>query len=40
MAKVGIKDLFGRSGEPAELLKYYGLTSEDISQAAQGLVNK
>ncbi len=40
MAKVGIKDVFGRSGEPAELLKYYGLTSEDISQAVQGLVGK
>ncbi len=35
--KVGIKDQFGRSGEPAELLKYYGLTSEDISQAARKL---
>lgn len=40
MVKVGIKDLFGRSGEPAELLKYYGLTSEDISQAVQGLASK
>ncbi|MHB8842262.1 MAG: transketolase family protein [Candidatus Aquicultor sp.] len=40
MANVGIKDVFGRSGEPAELLKYYGLTSEDISQAVQGLVGK
>lgn len=40
VAKVGIKDLFGRSGEPAELLKHYGLTDEDISQAVKGLLNK
>lgn len=40
MAKVGIKDLFGRSGEPQELLKLYGLTSEDISQAAKNLLTK
>jgi len=40
MAKVGIKDLFGRSGEPQELLKLYGLTSEDISQAAKNLLAK
>ncbi len=37
VARVGIKDQFGRSGEPAELLKHYGLTSEDISQAARQL---
>lgn len=40
MIRVGIKDLFGRSGEPAELLKYYGLTDEDISQAAQTLLSR
>ncbi|MDP2211209.1 MAG: transketolase family protein [Candidatus Aquicultor sp.] len=40
VARVGIKDVFGRSGEPAELLKYYGLTDEDISQAAKGLLGK
>lgn len=40
VARVGIKDAFGRSGEPAELLKYYGLTDEDISQAAKGLLDK
>ena len=40
VARVGIKDVFGRSGEPAELLEYYGLTDEDISQAAKGLLGK
>ncbi len=28
--KVGVKDTFGESGKPAELLKAYGLTAEDI----------
>lgn len=28
--RVGIKDVFGESGKPAELLKAYGLTAEDI----------
>ncbi len=28
--KVGVKDTFGESGKPEELLKAYGLTSEDI----------
>ncbi|MBS3908763.1 MAG: transketolase family protein [Actinobacteria bacterium] len=40
VARVGIKDVFGRSGEPDELLKYYGLTDEDISQAAKGLLGE
>jgi len=40
VARVGIKDVFGRSGEPSELLKYYGLTDEDISQAVKGLLDK
>jgi transketolase len=39
IAKVGIKDVFGRSGEPDELLKYYGLTSNDISRAVKGLLD-
>ncbi|HEY3375738.1 MAG TPA: transketolase family protein [Candidatus Aquicultor sp.] len=38
MTHIGIKDVFGRSGEPDELLEYFGLTSKDISQAAQGLL--
>jgi transketolase len=39
IAKIGIKDVFGRSGEPDELIKYYGLTSNDISQAARSLLD-
>jgi transketolase len=39
IAQVGIKDVFGRSGEPDELLKYYGLTGNDISQAVKRLLD-
>lgn len=31
--RVGIKDVFGESGKPAELLKEYGLTAQDIANA-------
>lgn len=31
---VGIKDKFGRSGKPDELMKMYGLTADDISAKA------
>jgi transketolase len=34
MARIGLKDTFGMSGKPADLLKHYGLTAEDIKQAA------
>ena len=32
--RVGLRDTFGMSGKPAELLKHYGLTAEDIKEAA------
>ena len=35
--KVGIKDTFGESGKPAELLEKYGLTAKDIVEK-RGLV--
>ncbi|MCL1919121.1 MAG: transketolase family protein [Peptococcaceae bacterium] len=38
MAFVGLKDCFGQSGKPAELMEYYALTAEDIFQAASKLV--
>ncbi|MCC0728838.1 transketolase family protein, partial [Clostridioides sp. ZZV14-6045] len=28
--RIGVKDVFGQSGTPADLLKHYGLTTEDI----------
>ncbi len=36
--RVGLKDTFGMSGKPADLLKHYGLTAEDIKQAALKVV--
>jgi transketolase len=32
--RVGLKDTFGMSGKPTDLLKHYGLTAENIKQAA------
>ena len=31
---VGIKDTFGESGEPLELLKHFNLTTDDVIKAA------
>lgn len=38
IAMVGVKDVFGRSGKPAELLKHYGLTAQDIVNAVKSLM--
>jgi len=40
MEFVGIKDRFGQSGKPAELLKEYGLTAQDIAAAARRITAK
>lgn len=37
VACLGIKNKFGQSGEPAELLKKYNLTAADIENAALGI---
>lgn len=37
MAFVGVQDRFGQSGKPAELLKEYALTAEDIAEAVKSL---
>jgi len=37
MAFVGIRDTFGESGKPAELMKKYGLTSDAIISAVRSL---
>ena len=39
LRKIGVKDIFGRSGKPAELLKVYGMTSEDIKNAAKDAID-
>ena len=38
VVRVGIKNRFGQSGEPADLLKEYNLTSADIEKAALGII--
>jgi len=39
VVRVGIKNRFGQSGEPADLLKEYNLTSLDIEKAALAIVS-
>ena len=36
--KVGVKDVFGESGKPAELLEKYGLTSKDIIEKVKAAI--
>jgi len=38
MERVGVRDAFGRSGDPPELLEYFGLTPEAIVRAAQRVI--
>ena len=40
MVRVGVKDCFGKSGAPAQLLKDYGLTAEDVAEAAKKAMAK
>jgi len=40
MERIGVKDMFGKSGVPAQLLKDYGLTCEDIVAAAKKVISK
>jgi len=40
MARVGVKDMFGESGKPEELLEKYGLTSKDIFSAAMNVMKR
>lgn len=37
LKRVGLKDVFGQSGTPEELLEYYGLTSKDIVDAVKSI---
>lgn len=40
MERIGVRDEFGKSGVPAQLLKDYGLTPEDIVKAAIKVIEK
>jgi len=37
---VAVKDVFGQSGKPAELLERYGLTSKDIIKAVREVLKR
>jgi len=39
VARIGIRNRFGQSGEPEQLLKEYKLTSQDIERAAKSAVS-
>lgn len=38
MRRIGVKDVFGTSGEPAELMAHFGLTASDISKTVRDLL--
>jgi transketolase len=40
MIRVGVKDVFGESGKPEELLVKYGLTAQDIVEAAKVVLRR
>lgn len=40
LKRIGIKDRFGESGKPKELLRAFGLTSTNIALACHSLINK
>jgi transketolase len=40
MVRVGLKDVFGESGKPDELLVKYGLTAEEIAKAARAAAGR
>lgn len=38
MERIGVKDVFGQSGKPNELMEKYGLTAKDIIEAAKKVI--
>lgn len=38
--RIGVRDRFGESGEPDQLLEYFGLTAPDIAKAVKALLNQ
>jgi transketolase len=40
MELVAVKDVFGQSGKPAELLVKYGLTAKDIEMAVRKVIKR
>ena len=39
LKRVGVNDVVGTSGDPDELMAYFGLTASDIAGAAQALLS-
>ncbi len=40
VTRVGVSDVFGTSGEPAELMEHFGLTSANVADAARNLLHR
>ncbi len=40
LARVGVRDVFGTSGEPDELMAHFGLTAADIAKAAREVLTR
>lgn len=40
LKRIGIKDRFGESGKPAELLEHFGLTAKHVALAAHEVINR
>jgi transketolase len=40
VVRVGVRDSFGTSGEPDELLSHYGLTAQHVAEAARSVVRR
>ena len=38
MARVGIKDTFGESGDPDDLMAFHGLTAENLANIGQKIL--
>jgi transketolase len=39
-ARVGVRDVFGTSGEPEELMAHFGLTAHHVAEAARGVLGR
>ncbi len=40
LQRIGVRDTFGESGKPAELLQHFGLTAANIAEAARKVIAK
>jgi len=40
MERIGVRDTFGESGDPAELLEKYGLTVKNIKEAVYRAIKR